>query len=169
MLMEICVNFVFFEQIRFFFIKKFKPLGLLCNKFVTCNQKLKTHGMFGWQSKYFKGNWARSEPKREPYIAYIRIWECPRIHIIHITIVILFMSIGDIDFCNTCCWTQAHIGTSWVPKQKWKSAALSKSSKFRFLSVSTFKATSSKLFGWFNVWQLAKMKKSIPDMSLPWI
>ena len=54
--------------------------------------------------------------------------------------------ISETDIYNTCWWTQVHKGTFWAPKRKWKSAVPSKSSKFWFLLVSTFKATSSKLF-----------------------
>ena len=36
-------------------------------------------------------------------------------------------SIND-NFCNTCWWTQVQKGTSWVPKEKWKSVEPKKSS-----------------------------------------
>ena len=54
-------------------------------------------------------------------------------------------------FFNTCWWTQVHKETSWVPKQ---SRNQRHSAKFLdsdfFLFVSTFKATSPKLFNWFK-------------------
>ena len=62
-------------------------------------------------------------------------------------------SISDVDFCNTCWWTQVQKVTSWVPTQKWKCAEPRKSFKFWFLFVSMFKAVDCLIHLTAHNWQ----------------
>ena len=58
-------------------------------------------------------------------------------------------SIND-NFCNTCWWTQVQKGTSWVPKEKWKSVEPKKSSiLIMILICAQFKAIYLKLLDGF--------------------
>ena len=64
--MEICEKFCILRtNLSFFYPKKSKTLGSLCDEFVTFDQKLiEPHGIFVWQSKLFRANWVRSEHKK---------------------------------------------------------------------------------------------------------
>ena len=63
-LIIICES-VFFEQICYFFIKKSKTLGSLCDKLVTFDQKNHcTWDLLGDRANFFRGIWAKCEQKK---------------------------------------------------------------------------------------------------------
>ena len=136
------------------FYQKIKSIESLCNNLVIFHLKLKTYVIFGRQKKRFRGEWVRSEQKRgvlrTPPSVPSNMGMSPGSISYYSLNFIEYLSVISIFATLAGGLSQVHTWTPWMPKQKWKSATISKSPKFWFLFVSTFKATSSKLFDWLK-------------------